>query len=388
MKYLSALIFFILFGLISCSTFEVIPVTNEEALEKKQGLFYHLPRTVLSIDITVSKTDHIKGPFAAYSAKYLGISNVINENSSNYSIDDISISTYAEPDPEKVYFISIPKKFKKTDKLQFLLEENGVISGFNSADDSVRQNNTSALVRSNHEEYDAANASFKYFATQNILEKTDTIFEKIILDTMTIEKQILQHSLVEKSMEQKASDVADYLSLIAENKMNLLSGYQEVPYSLETIAFMLEKLEQMEQDYLALFTGKTVSSTLTYHFEYVPNASTKSSSLFLFSFDKKNGLSEIADPENEENSVFIELMPSMTTTRLLPIVKMHASQKVKKGFYYNIPEKTKVFLNMQNGEILYEANLQISQFGITSFLPVNIRKVRLFPRTGAIERID
>lgn len=388
MKYTTAIACLLLIVTIGCSTFEVIPVSNEEALEKKQGFFYHLPRTVLSIDITVTKTDMIKGPFAAYSSKYLGISNVINENTSSYSISDISISTYAEPDPEKVFFVSIPKKFRQSDKLHFLMEENGIMAGFNVADDTIHRLNNGALVRSNHEEYDAANASFKYFATQNILEKTDTIYEKIILDTITIEKQILQRSLVEKSMEQKASDVADYLSLIAENKMNLLSGYQEVAYSIESMEFMLFKLEQMEQDYLSLFIGKTVTSTLTYHFEYVPNQSTKSSSIFLFCFDKKSGLNEVQDSSNEDSGVYLELMPSMTTTRLTPIVNAHSGSKKAKGFYYNIPEKTKVLLSMQAGEILYEANLPISQFGITTFLPVNIRKVVLFPRTGAIEKVN
>lgn len=388
MKYTGFLLIIMFFTIIGCSTFEVIPVNNEEVLDKKQGFFYHLPRTVLSIDITVSKTDMIKGPFALYSSKYLGISNVINENSTSYSISDISISTYAEPDPEKVFFVNIPKRYRQSDKLHFLMEENGIMAGFNINEDSTHRATNGALVRSNHEEYDAANASFKYFATQNILEKTDTIYEKIILDTMTIEKQILQRSLVEKSMEQRASDVADYLSLIAENKMNLISGYQEVAYSIESLTFMLNELEKMEQDYLSLFIGKTVTSTLTYHFEYVPNQSTKSSSIFLFCFDKKEGLNESQDSNNEDSGVYLELMPSMTTTRLTPIVNSHSVSKGAKGIYYNIPEKTKVLLSTQQGDILYEANISISQFGITTFLPINLRKVVLFPRTGAIEKVN
>ena len=98
-------ILFISFLLIRCSSIRVVHINKDEVPEKTQGYYYAFPQTVLIINVSVRKTDKIKGPYAAFASKYLGLANVITQNSTSYDISDVTISTYVEPDPDQYYFI-------------------------------------------------------------------------------------------------------------------------------------------------------------------------------------------------------------------------------------------------------------------------------------------
>lgn len=76
LSYISKLIsiFTILF-LASCSqnTYNVIKIDENATALGHPGFYYSLPRNAISIDITVTKTKMIAGPYAKYASKYLGI---------------------------------------------------------------------------------------------------------------------------------------------------------------------------------------------------------------------------------------------------------------------------------------------------------------------------
>ena len=110
----------------------------------------------------------------------------------------------------------------------------------------------------------------------------------MIVDTITIEKQILQHKIIEKSLEDKARDAANYIELIADNKMKLISGYQEVNYDKNTLAMMILELDKQLMDYTSLFTGKTFEQDLT--FQIIIDPSKIEQNDFLFSINSNSGL--------------------------------------------------------------------------------------------------
>ena len=61
----------------------------------------------------VNKVYKIKGPYADLANKYLGITNVINENSNYFELADIQINSYSIPDTDQYYFVEIPKSCGK-----------------------------------------------------------------------------------------------------------------------------------------------------------------------------------------------------------------------------------------------------------------------------------
>lgn len=365
-----------------------MPASVSKNAADKNGFFYFLPRTGVVVDITVEKTDKVKGPFASYAPKYLGISNVVSENTTTFEIADIKISAMEEPDPEKIFFVSFPES-KKSLPLKFDLTSTGILRGLNCAGDSSMSLSEKSNLASREEEDAAAYDPSKYFATKNIIEKTDTTYEKIILDTMTITKQILTKNLVEKSMEAKAKDVSDYLAMIAENKMNLISGYQEIGYTRESLDLMIRELDQLRDDYMALFIGHENKQKLHYRFTFLPESTPKNTRIFLFHFSREKGVNTNSnDSLANAKSYYLELMPSLTVSRIDDLLQKQKSDMKHKGVYYNLPEKTKIMVvEDSEGLVAFETTIYISQFGKVAFLPLNIRKMELYPN-GALKKVE
>ena len=273
-------ILFVSFLLIRCSSIRVVHINKDEVPEKTQGYYYALPQTVLIINVSVRKTDKIKGPYAAFASKYLGLANVITQNSTSYDISDVTISTYVEPDPDQYYFIKTKGRFRNIiNYLEF--NEAGLINSINEPNINSTSNTSSQVNE------DKINQQIELFARlsadNNLYEKVDTIIEKVNLDTVTIEKKILKKTMVEKSLEQKSKDAADFLMQIKESKYQLLNGYNEVNYSKESLEYMDKQLDEMENDYLTLFTGLTVTHNLKFSYTYVPDENEISNPLFKFS---------------------------------------------------------------------------------------------------------
>jgi len=374
----------------SCNknTYQVFRLSEQSKFSDKEGIFYFLPRTVINIEVIVEKTDIVKGPYAAYSSKYLGISNPIQENSTLYKLSDIQIKTLNEPDPEKIFFLVLPKSNNKKKQLMITLKENGIIESVNVRDDSLSAQIQQLKTASLGDDFSNQVEPFKMFVNDNIMERVDTIFEYIHLDTMTIEKKIYQKSTVEKSMEQKAKEASEYIIMINDLKMNLISGYQEVDYNEETFRQMLYEMDKLIGEYTSLFIGKTITQTMTYNFTYTPESATKNHSIFLFNIDKNTGLSDTESSKVDQN-IYIELMPSLTTSKIAPFISNQASNtKHRKGFYYNIPEKTKIILTKAKSNVIFESNIMINQFGVIHFLPANHYKILYFDNSASLRRIQ
>jgi hypothetical protein len=380
----------VVFVISSCTKnmYQVFRLEEQSEFSHKDGMFYFLPRTVINVEVTVEKTDKVKGPYSAYSSKYLGISNPIHENSTSYRIADIQIKTLNEPDPEKIFFLVFPKSNNKKNQLMITLKENGIIESVNVHEDSISSQMQQFKSASLNNDFSNQIEPFKMFINDNIMEKVDTLFEFIHLDTMTIEKQIYQKSTIEKSMEQKAREASEYIIMLNELKVNLISGYQEVDYDETTLRQMIGEIDKLIGEYMSLFIGKTITQTMTYNFTYTPESSTKNNSIFLFSIDKNSGLSDTESTDLSQN-IYIELMPSLTTSKIEPIVSSQSSDtKHRKGFYYNIPEKTKIILTKDKSNVLFESNIMINQFGVVHFLPAKHYKILYFDNSASLRRIQ
>ena len=139
-------------SLSACHSFRVIPVHGDTKL-KKEGVFYYLPETRLIVDITVKETHYLKGPFSQYSAKFTGISNVITENKTEYTIEDINLNSFAVPDTSKLFYIETGR-MKNKDEFLLSLNESGCITALNvsltetsdeNGMDTENENNNSTL---------------------------------------------------------------------------------------------------------------------------------------------------------------------------------------------------------------------------------------------------
>lgn len=378
-----------IFSLAACKTqqqFNVVPVSDiqDTEQEKKEGVYYALPRTHITVDVSVVKTQSFRGPFAEYASKYLGINNVIKENESSYELKDIKISTFFEPDPDQFYFVEFGKPEKdKSTRLMLELTEAGLLVDVNNPSEF---NASGRMTYTLDDESNDYSKTFKYFPDQNLYEKVDTIIQEITHDTITIERRILKRKMVEKSSEQKAKEAADFILKLREQKMNLITGYQETPYSRETLEYMFKELENMENEYLKLFIGLQTTQVLNYRYTYLPPGNVYNIEAPLFKFSSEKGVVDVDYGSGQ--MVYLHVERQRNAHKMLEHIKTNFDpERERNGFYYRMPEYAKITVKqgiVPKAEALYP----ISQFGVVNSLPPVYDKIRFYPSTGMIRTID
>ncbi|MDP1622149.1 MAG: DUF4831 family protein [Bacteroidales bacterium] len=367
----------------------VLRVDNNSAPQTKDGIFYSLPRTVVNINVKIDQIENYKGPYADFALRFLGLKNVILTNSIDYKISDITITTYPEPDPDQYYFVELGDKVSKGEKSGMLsLSNSGIILG--TLLESMETNKNFSHVAEAFEspedtDKDAFGELFKYSADMSVFEKVDTIIRKINIDTMTVERQYYKRTMVEKSVEQKAKEAADFISKIKENRFNLLSGIQEVNYNKETLEYMDDRLNRMEKEYLKLFTGISVSKSLVFSYKYIPVPNQINTEIPIFKFQKSKGVIGLDDQGGKVVTIKVQRVGNTNTVENY-LRKAVKDSKVQ-GFSYRIPELARVSLKV-DANIQKETQCLISQLGVVTNLPANKWKVIFHEETGGIKGLE
>jgi hypothetical protein len=386
MKIFKKICLIIIAGMIfsGCSPrINVVKVSNSVEPNTKPGYYYALPRNYIRIDVVVNETELIKGPYAEFAEKYLGLTNVINASSTGYEISEFKISSVAEPDPEQYYNIVVQNGLcKKLNDFKMQLTESGLLMNTTAETDTIK---AEKQVYSTEKAENVYPDIFKYFTDLNMFEKVDTIIEKFKRDTGTIEKVTFKRSMVAKTPEQKAKDAADFIIKVKENRFNLISGFQEVNYDKETFQHMNDELEKMENEYRKLFTGISFTKKITYSFTYLPGQERTSDTVALFRFSQLKGVLDTANDYGE--TVFLKIKKTGITDTLKVFVDNKNKLKAKHhGLYYRIPDYADVSVFYENAESL-SARFLIPQYGVICSMPTTINRYGYFPNTGAINKV-
>ena len=104
-----------LIALIGCKqNINVVQVSNTPPDNvNKQGIFYALPKTALTIEVTIKRTDNNVGVYYQYAEKLLGIKDYIKKNSSQMEIVSFDISEFTVPDENHYYYVELSTKKSK-----------------------------------------------------------------------------------------------------------------------------------------------------------------------------------------------------------------------------------------------------------------------------------
>lgn len=358
-------------------------VRTMEAGDPGKGIYYALPRSVVAIDVEVTQTVKKPGPYAAYAERYLGLNEVIFSPATSYEISRVSINGYAEPDPNQIYYVALQDEEEQI--LYMSLTEEGLIASVNRKFDN--EDFQSGLSESTDYGYFGSDATFNYFIDTNLKEQIDTVIEHVRMDTITVQRQTLRRSWVEKGEELRASEVADYILEIREKKFDLISGFQEINYSKEALAYMYSEMDKLESDYLDLFTGITASQTINYRFIHTPEKDRTDIRHTLFRFSQNEGVL----PANENAGgvpVTIAYQRSHTTDELNRQIResSEGSRRTVAGFHYRVPEYANLLIYTGN-EKRAETRMQINQFGIVTSLPPGKSTIEFYPNTGSVKSI-
>ncbi|HSV87436.1 MAG TPA: DUF4831 family protein [Bacteroidales bacterium] len=361
----------------------VYPLNSTIPAEYQQGTFYSLPRTVITIDVTVDRIQQIPGPFVNFAGRFLGLQNVIRQNETSYRISEIRLNSFTEPDPEHFYFVSIPTENLTQNPFYLSLNQAGLIQSLNipvsQAQILTAEGETRQLVTT------GGNDTFNHFIDFNLQERIDTILERVQIDTLLVTRQTLRRSMVEKTPEARAREVAEHILRIRDKRFAVITGYAELTYSKEALEYMYTELGTLEDAYLELFKGLTSIQQMQFRYTFVPSINNQNEAFTLFYFSERDGV--IREPRREALPVTISTLSNEATATVSQFIRQtFETQEPPFGFVYRIPEYAQVYI--RTGPTLRASSrLLINQFGVIATLPMQNAEIEFHPGTGSIKSI-
>lgn len=367
---------------VSCQQLSVIHLEQHQEDKQKNGIIYNLPQTAFLINVDVEKNISIKGPYAEHADKYLGLRNVISSNTESYVIKNIKIETVLIPDTSQYYLIPLPSKFKKDEEYSYILNDN---LGFETVGLNLEnRENKKASFEINTKPQSYPNL-FKLYADNSQVERIDTVYELVQMDSIVMSKPIIKRSLVTKTLEQRAEEAADYILKFRMKRFELLSAYQEVPYSKEAFEYLTRELEDTENKYLELFTGINLTEINSHQFMIVPNKTDRNSSVRIFGFSVSEGITDIDDMDSEIYSIEFESLSSSDYLDTLIVNNIKASKN--RGLAYRVPEFCRAHIIVDGEAIPQFHNFQVLQFGNIHYLPSNRAQIMFNENSGSLNYI-
>jgi hypothetical protein len=354
----------------------VSKVTGPDMISGKKGIVYTLPRTQIHVDLLVSKTQQFPGPLAEFADDYLGIDDVITKSSVLYAVENASIFSTTESDPNQVYLIE--KEEKSSGEIWISFGKSTPLLTLEKFDKTV---NPPGFKTWNEHLFEAPDPAylFKKYTESPTREVIDTIIRRVSIDTLVIEEKTFKRSMVEFSDQEKAQEAADKIRQIEKDKYNLLVGYQETAYSREAMEFMYNKLEEERMEYLKLFTGVSVKEILKLNYQFFPDSGKEEQEYRLAAVSKFNG---VISPDGQ-NDVKVILQ---TDSEILKLADAAAGQPVTTGFVYRVSMFAQAVLTVQ-GKEMDSKRLEILQFGPIQSLPPEFKRVEFDMETGALKSV-
>lgn len=342
--------------------FSAAPLSPDHELQAN-SLVYALPRTSIRVTLEVKKLVEKRGPFYEYREKYLGIREGIEEDRTIWEISDISVDSYEGIDPERYYVV----------------ETNGTI-----------ENNYLAMSRAglvlspearSYETFPALQTMVRekpepvFFTDLSVKRNKEVITEESFriteTDTGFIRVPYNYDRIVWKNTEEKAEEATNFIIKIRKRRFKLMAGQYDVFPEGIALQYAVEEMTRLEEEYLALFIGKSWTEVYRMDYEIIPTPVSIQRASILCRFSPAFGV--VGEDDLSGFPVAIDIRPESFTTPLqnISIPGTEEQQDTGPALFYRIPEVAQI--RITNGkETLAAKRVLVYQLGKTIQLPVNV----------------
>lgn len=312
---------------------------------QQNGIYYSLPRTVLQLDFIIEETQLFEGPYSEF-ANMVGANDYVIEDGMEYKIKEVVLHPVAEADPNATFFVAMSSK--KDAKTNFCMTPQGILQGVG---------------------IECPIPTCKEVAPILPKEASNDINFKYQYSTMG-----------GRSVDQLARSAADMINKIRDEKLKLITGFQETAFTPDTYRQMYADLDAMENDYLSLFVGKRITKTVTKTVYVIPNKDVPTLSVAKFSSEEGFSIGT-----NGPGSVITVQTVSLQTIATINAPSQSAveSLKLENKLFYRIPEIATVKVNM-GSQLLLEQRETIAQYGVFMLAPLGKTNITLDSHTGQV----
>ena len=351
--------------LAACSTpkamqVKVSPLGEQVSNANELGV-YVLPRTVLKVDVILQERKSVPGPFREYAEKYLGIKEVIRQSESKWQILDFQLSPFSEVDPQMAFQMHLMEGSYSNSTYEILQEKGLIMDGSTLVQEGIRG---PELGISEDKDY----VRFKDLGlTSNFEEKSSTMYKTIITDTGFVDVPVNRTITEQKSLSIKAQEAADFILELRTRRFELLTGeYDAFPQGVAMQA-ALDKLDELEAEYLSLFTGKMLLRKELRSWFLVPESGSDPSSFSLGVFSQQLGM--VPEGMMEGSALKISLEPTGSTRNLDAYFSGKNIGDELNLLYYRIPDVVELKLMLGTTE-LAKQRVSVYQAGALMSAPL------------------
>lgn len=335
---------------------------GEEPAEVKEQYIYGLPQTILKVEVSYRESMNIPGPYADYAERYLGISEVIKQKTSEWSLHDVAISSFDEADPDHYYSLNVMEGELNKESLDQLLTDGVILNGTESVHESMKGEGLESTRIPDYLRY------VDLGVYTNFEERNETMYKTLVTDTSYVQVPVQRTVVEQKSPSTKAREAADFLLEIRLRRFEMLTGEYEVYPNGEAMKAALDKLDEMEASYLSLFTGKTISSLKTKTWFVVPESGSEVSRYSLAMFSEQLGF--VPSELLEGLPLEIQISPLGKTEKMGNYFNNTRANNSFNLLYYRMPDVAELKVVYGN-TVLSEQRLSIFQAGAMKTAPVN-----------------
>ena len=354
----------ILFILLLFSASQISAQTNVVQTGKgvlpQSYISYFLPQTEIVLEVSVKRTIQKQGKFVNYAKRLLALDNVIISKSEIYELEKVSVNYNVVLDTTKNFAVEINTK---TTAYNLLLNENGIIKGVNVAASTTLSDR------------DGKHTTLPIQDTPKPNLDTTIYFNYSVLT---------EEALMATSETKMAEMAAKQIFRIRESKMEILSGESETEYSGEALQLVINELDKIEKELVALFEGKSITLTETKIFRFVPQSAMENEVIFRFS--PLFGIVEKDDLVGR--AITMSILPQNNYSE----PPNEPDKKIKKfGLYYNVSSNAQITIFDGNKQVA-ENKFLFPQFGTLKFLPAELFNNKntqvIFTEFGEIELVN
>ncbi|HPE87742.1 MAG: DUF4831 family protein [Bacteroidia bacterium] len=368
---------FFLFFLLLLGVAPLVGAQSRQVVtQNDNGIACTLPATALIIEVTVERMDSYPGPLADYAGPLLGIQHPLRQRQTSYRITGVALRDYVISDLatfSRLHYSG--EKSKEEQRSMVSLHTNGTLAGINmpglspSASPSFSYSLPEWSMKA--PDYDL------YLSCPSQVTVTDTLVQLVTLDGTTVRDVSYSQRVIAYQEADKANDFVDKIERIRSERMNLLSGYQEVAYPEGTLRYMDGEFQRMEEAYLSLFRGVQTREEKVFTFFVIPEKQHLKKPLFVCGFSESDGVSYSGRTAGKgiELHFHADNIPEVSSPEV-------------KGLTYRLPVAGSVVVHYVH-EILGGGVFLFPQFGPVITVPASTHPSAMIdPKTGAATSIS
>lgn len=339
------ILFSIALSMCALTSFAQIKVSNYND-SISGGIVYSLPKKSFIVEVHYTETTKAPGIYSEFATEMLDVNDIITQKSTSYSIKDITVRAITEPDYDARF---VAKNNVSRDEKKFYIntDSQGIIKSIGSGANDESLQNCNGDFSSCYSNYNAANSMNLYRIVPAEEYYSDTVYKDEI---NSFEYEIVS-SVEEIPLRDRAEEAMENMLNARQQRLDLISGYQEVAYSKETLDYMQKSLLEVEKSYLEMFIGSTTDKDYVYSFVYSPSIENAHKDVGILCFSEETGICNssragtqitfLAKPRNNDNVGKVKNLNNNEIYYRNPVaseVQVKYNNKIYAGGIYSIPQ--------------------------------------------------